>query len=186
MLAMQYSIPLPHDYHAEQIRARVSERKALFDDHAGLLHKSFIYSEKDHIYAPFYIWKDVSEAKEFLLDDLFKGVVSTFSRHRVRSWIVVSMRYGNRASVPTYARREIDPLPPEESLSIWSTHEKEQQEALITNHPGLYLHVVALDADRWEVLRYSLWESAAAAPKAATDCYQSYDLLHVSEPGLVG
>ncbi len=45
----------------------------------------------------FALWKDVLEAQKFLLDDLFRGVIETFSRHRVRSWFVIHMQYGNRA-----------------------------------------------------------------------------------------
>jgi hypothetical protein len=182
MLAMQYSIPLPLNYDAALIRDRVSRRRAVFDDHAGLVHKSFIYSEEDHLYAPFYLWKDVTEAKNFLLDDLFRGVVETFSRHRVRSWLVLSHAHGNRALKPAYARREIDPIPQDLPLAAFAAQECEKQATLLAD-PNLYMHLVALDADRWEVMHYSLWASPAAAPKAASDCVQDYGVLHVSEPG---
>lgn len=181
MLAMQYSIPLPVDYDAARIRERVQARRALFDDHPGLLHKSFIYSEKDHIYAPFYIWKETGGAERFLLDDLFKGVTDAFSRHRVRSWIVLSMAYGNRAIRPAHARREIDTIPPEDSLKGFAARERCLQSELLA-HEALYMHVVALDADRWEVMRYSLWAGEEAVPKSRSDCQQEYGVLHVSEP----
>jgi len=181
MLAMQYSIPLPANYDAARIRERVTSRRALFDDHAGLLHKSFIYSEADHVYAPFYVWKDVSEARNFLLDDLFAGVVDAFSRHRVRSWLVLSMGYGNRDITPAYALREVDAMTAEEKLPHFAQAERVRQKALLAN-PNLYMHLVALDADRWQVMRYSLWKDAASAGKHSGDCLQSYDVLHVSEP----
>lgn len=181
MLAMQYSIPLPANYDAARIRERVNSRRILFDDHVGLLHKSFIYNEADHIYAPFYVWKDVSEARNFLLDDLFAGVVDAFSRHRVRSWLVLSMCYGNRDVAPAYALREIDSMAPEESLPHFAAVEKERQKTLLAD-PALYMHLVALDADRWEVMRYSLWKDEASAGKHNGDCLQPYGVLHVSEP----
>jgi len=181
MLAMQYSIPLPVNYDAALIRARVSARRALFDDHAGLVHKSFIYSEEDHIYAPFYVWRDVTEARNFLLDDLFAGVAETFSRQRVRSWIVLDMAYGNKDIKPAFARREIDPVAAENRVAHLRDQEKTTQTELLKN-PNLYLHLTALDADRWEVMRYSLWADEATAAPPVTDVYQTYGVLHVSEP----
>lgn len=182
MLAMQYSIPLPADFDAERIRERVHSRRALFDDHAGLVHKSFIYSEQDHLYAPFYVWRDVGEARNFLLDDLFKGVTAAFSRHRVRSWFVLDRALGNKAVQPGFARREIDAIAAEEPLPALREREQAAQAKLLAN-PDLYMYLVALDADRWEVMRYSLWKNAASAPPAQSDCVQEYSVLHVSVPG---
>lgn len=181
MLAMQYSIQLPADYDAVQIEQRVKARKSLFDGHKGLVHKSFLYSENDRLYAPFYIWKDVIEAQAFLLDDLFNGVVETFSRVRVRSWFVVHMAYGNRAVVPGFARREVDIIPSEERLDAFLRYEKDLQNELL-NDPNLYMHIAAFDADRWEVLRFSLWKDEASAGKPTGDSHIDYRVLHVSEP----
>jgi hypothetical protein len=182
MLAMQYSIPLPAGYDPAWIKDRVEARRGLFDVHAGLVHKSFLYNEKEQLYAPFYLWKDVGEARDFLLDDLFKGVVETFNRHRVRSWYVVSKACrGMDSAKATYARREIDLIPAEETLAHYLQTEKQAQEALMQN-PALCMHVVAIDADRWEVMRFSLWLDKASSDKPAGDCIQDYDVLHVSTP----
>ncbi len=181
MLAMQYSIPLPGNYDAAQIRARVGARCKLFDAHAGLAHKSFLYNDADKLYAPFYVWKDVIEAQKFLLDDLFKGVIDTFSRHRVRSWYAVHMAYGNRDLLPLYAVREIDAIAPEEKLDVFLANEKTRQTSLLKN-PDLYMHLVALDADRWEILRFSLWRDKQSASTPSSDVFQDYEVLHVSEP----
>ena len=181
MLAMQYSIQLPENYDANNIRNRVKFRKSLFDDHEGLVHKSFLYNDADKIYAPFYIWKDVSAAKDFLLDDLFKGVIETFSRHRVRNWFVMHMVYGNRKLIPGYAQREVDIVSAEESLDVYLKRDKAMQDTLASD-PNLYMHVVALDADRWEILHFSLWKDKASAPKPASDAFHTYEVLHVSEP----
>lgn len=181
MLAMQYSIQLPVNYDEGEIKNRVESRKSLFDDHEGLVHKSFLYNAEDKLYAPFYIWKDLMEAQKFLLDDLFNGVVKTFSRCRVRSWFVVHAAYGNRALTPGFARREVDVIPPEEKLDVFLNYEKDLQlEAL--KDPALYMHVAAFDADRWEVLRFSLWKDQVSAPKPSSDSYIDYSVLHVSEP----
>lgn len=181
MLAMQYSIQLPVNYDAGAIRDRVSARSKLFDDHAGLVHKSFLYNEDDKVYAPFYVWKDVTEARNFLLDDLFKGVVTTFNRHRVRGWIVMHMCYGNRSLKPAFARREVDIIPPEEPLAGYVARDRKMQDELAKD-PNLYMHVLAVDTDRWEVLHFSLWKDEASAAKPASDSYLTYEVLHVSEP----
>lgn len=180
MLAMQYIIPLPVGYDAQKIRERVDVRSRLFDGHDGLVHKSFLYNDDEKLYAPFYIWKNVVEARDFLMDDLFKGVIESFTRHRVRSWFVVQMAYGNRAIAPTYAVREMDAIPPEERIDQYITGEKKRQEALLAN-PNLYAHVIAMDADRWEILHFSLWKDRQSAEKPHSDSHMSFDVLHVTE-----
>lgn len=181
MLAMQYSIPLPNNFNAEQIRARVEERRLLFDAHEGLVHKSFIYNQEDHLYAPFYIWEDVTKAQDFLLDQLFKGVIETFNRQRVRSWFVFSLKYNTTDFEPEHAQSETDPVPTEAHLDKLIEREREVQEELMQNK-DVYMHALALDADRWEILRFSLWRNKSSAPKPAADVYIPYEVLHVSEP----
>lgn len=182
MLAMQYTIELPQNFPASRIHARVSERSRLFDSLPGLVHKSFLFNEEDNIYAPFYIWENDNVAKEFLLDDLFKGVISSFSRPRVRSWNVISASYSSSKDfAPTFAIREADIIPVEESLQKIAAAEKAKQEAMLAKNNGLYFHAVALDAERWEIIRFSLWRDKSAATKPDADCVQSYDVLHVND-----
>jgi len=181
MLAMQYSIQLPVNYDTALIRQRVSQRSKLFDDHNGLVHKSFLYNDSDKIYAPFYVWQDVIEAQKFLLNDLFHGVIETFSRCRVRSWFVIHMAYGNRAVRPAFALRETDIIAPEEKLDPFLQQEKKLQIDLLQDD-NLYMQLVALDADRWEILRFSLWKDKASAARPSSDAHLEYDVLHVSEP----
>ena len=181
MLAMQYSIHLPVNFDPALIHKRVNDRKGFFDGHPGLIHKSFLYNEVDKVYAPFYIWDNVNAAQEFLLDDLFQGVTETFSRHRVRSWFVLHMKYGNRDLKPTFAQREVDIIPPEESLKSYVKREQDMQTELLKN-PNLYMHLVALDAACWEILHFTLWKDKASAQSLSSDSYLNYEVLHVSEP----
>lgn len=181
MLAMQYSIPLPQNLDASHVRERVNKRRVLFDGHKGLVHKSFVYCPKDHIYAPFYLWKDVSEAEHFLMDDLYQGVIESFGRHRVRSWLVVGAVFGDKTTTPTFARREIDAVSPDASLKKLATDEKNHQQQLLKEHKGLYMQVTCVDADRWEIMRFSLWHDRNVCPDTNSDCVQTYDVLHVSE-----
>ncbi len=181
MLAMQYSIPLPENYDLARIHARVSERAGLFHALPGLAHKAYLLDSQDKIYAPFYIWSDVEQAQKFLFDDLFRGVIKSFSRRpRVRTWFTLERGYGNRAITPTFCMKEVDVIAPEESLEEAVRREKEEHAALLRN-PNLYLRCFAFDSDRWELLRYSLWLNRASAPKSSADCVEMYDALHVSD-----
>jgi len=177
MLAMQYSIELPFGYDPALIRSRVEKRSKLFHGLPGLVHKSYLFSANDSIYAPFYIWSDAAAARSFLFNDLFRGVIETFHRPRVRSWMVLDSVYGNTSFAPQYAVRERDMIAPEDDLEVLFAKEKRAQETLVKN-ANLHFHAVALDAERWEIVRYSLWRNQASAVPPEADCVQSYEVLH--------
>lgn len=182
MLAMQYTIQLPGGYDMGRIRDRVEDRIALFESLPGLAHKSYLVNDSDEIYAPFYIWDDIAEARRFMLHDLFKGVIQSFSRPRIRTWTVIDRVYGNRDITPTFAVREADIIPMEESLEKMVAREVKAQAKLLEND-HLHFHAIAIDPDRWELMRYSLWKDQKSAEPQAADVVQFYEVLHVSEPG---
>ena len=182
MLAMQYSIQLPHNYDDRLIAERVQQRRDAFDGLPGMYHKAFLYNKTDKLYAPFYVWENLQYARHFLLDELFRGVIKSFSRPRVRDWFVMEQHYGNRELKPGFALREVDRIAPDMSLEQMLEQERAQQQLLLKND-ALYYHLVAFDADRWELIRYHLWRDEQSAKYAAIgDCVQSYKVLHVSEP----
>lgn len=115
------------------------------------------------------------------MDDLYQGVIESFGRHRVRSWLVVGTVFGDKSTNPTFARREIDAVSPDASLKKLAAEEREHQQQLLASHASLYMQVTAIDADRWEVMRFSLWRNRSDAPQTESDCVQTYDVLHVSE-----
>lgn len=178
MLAMQYTITLPADYDMKAIEARVEERRPLFDAIPGLMHKTYLANFDDKIYAPFYIWSDTVQMRDFLMDNLFHGVTTSFSRPRVRTWAVLNLERGQFEGIPTHAVREADPISPEEPLDALFEREKAYQELLLKN-PALYLTVLGLDADRWEVLRYHVWKDIPSASSPHGDVIQPYRVLHV-------
>lgn len=178
MLAMQYTIQLPADYDMKAIEARVEERKPLFDAVPGLVHKSYLANFTDKIYAPFYIWNDITKMRDFIMDDLFHGVTTSFSRPRVRNWAVLNQERGQFSGLPAYAVREADPISPDQPLEALFEQEKTNQAELLAN-PNLYLTVLGLDADRWEVLRYHVWKDEASAAPPHGDVIQPYRVLHV-------
>ncbi len=183
MLAMQYTIELPSGYDEAPIRERVSRRARLFDELGGLHHKSFLFNAADGLYAPFYIWDNEEAARDFLMNDLFSGVIDSFHRPRVRNWNVIRVIDGNRDLIPSYCLQEVDNIPSDTSLQSLMLSEVELQKDLSTN-PDLYFHAIALDPDRWELVRYSIWKNRAAAITSGADCVQDYEVLHVSDSRL--
>lgn len=182
MIAMQYSISLSDDFGIQKIRARVQARYGLFDKMSGLIHKSYLFNAKDRLYAPFYIWRFHDAAREFLLSDIFQDVCNTFRRPRVRMWNVLSYDVFDSSIMPTFAVREVDAVSAEQRLAGLAESERRAHEAL-RGKAGLHSHAVALDADRWELVRYSLWrDEAAARHNLLADTVQTYDVLHLSTP----
>ncbi|MGE5539832.1 MAG: DUF4865 family protein [Gemmatimonas sp.] len=182
MIAMQYTIQLAADFGIEKIRDRIAARAPLFDSLPGLAHKSYLFNHQHGLYAPFYIWNSHDAARDFLLGPLFVGVTQTFGRPRVRTWNVLAYDIADPSVEPTFAVREVDSIASEDSLAELAEIEREQHRAL-TATPGLHSHAVALDADRWELVRYSLWRDQTCAAKPRGDSVQPYEVLHLSTPG---
>jgi uncharacterized protein DUF4865 len=181
MIAMQYTIQLAADFGLDKVLNRVTARYPLFDNLPGLAHKSYLFNHQHGLYAPFYIWNSHDAARDFLLGPLFIGVTQTFGRPRVRTWNVIAYDIIDSAVVPSYAIREVDTVPAEQSMGPLADAERDQHRAL-AGTPGLHSHAVALDADRWELVRYSLWRDAGCALKARGDSVQPYEVLHLSNP----
>ena len=181
MFAMQYAVRLPANYSVERLQDRIAERRGLFDNLDGLTHKSFLVNRGQHIYAPFYIWHDSEAARDFLLGDLFDGVIRAFGRPRIRRWTILSCGQGDRSRKPVFAAYEIDKVDAEAKLSTVNAREAEAHDEMM-QRPGLYAHVVGLDPDRWEIARFSLWHERELMPSSTSDCVQGFRVLHVSEP----
>jgi hypothetical protein len=127
------------------------------------------------------VWQDLGQARQFLLDQLFRGVMESFKRPRVRNWMVTHQGYGNRALQPSHAIREIDSIPVDQDIEKLIAEERLAQQEMLANE-NCYYHLAAIDPDRWEILRYHLWKDAASSPRLGSDCIQTYSVLHVSEP----
>lgn len=184
MLAMQYTIRLANEFDLGRIKKRVAKRRHLFDDLPGLTQKSFLVNAELGTYAPFYVWSSHEKARQFLLGDLFSDVIKSFGRPRVRLWGI--LYFGQTASLapPTFAVRCVEALSVDAELTeIGEAEAVRHAKAMAT--PGLYSHAVALDADRWEIVRYSLWQDRESAGKVDGDCIDTYDVLYVTAPGLV-
>ena len=180
MLAMQYSVRLPTGSDIEEASNRVEKRRNLFQGLSGLAHKTYLYDEEERLYAPIYLWRSHQAAQEFLVDGLFDDVVSTFGRPRVRSWNILDFGYGKSTVRPKFACYESDRVEASDSLSRLLSKEREIQQQCLED-PMLFARFTALDADRWELARFSFWAEENIDSRAAADCVQTYRILDVCE-----
>lgn len=181
MIAMQYTIRLAHDFNVERIHDRVNSRRCLFDDLAGLVHKSFLFNEKEGLYAPFYVWEGNEPARDFLTGPLFQGLVENFGRPRVRCWTVLEFSQSSVPVVVDTAIKEVEPVAAETKLTDLKARERAHHQAMLEK-PGLGCHLVGLDADRWELMRYSTWAAGTQPADWDADLIEHYDVLHLSRP----
>lgn len=181
MIAMQYTIRLAGDFSADQVRDRVENRRCLFDDLPGLFHKSFLYNEGEGLYAPFYVWADDESARRFLTGGLFQGLVEMFGRPRVRCWTVLAFSEAGAANIAQMAFKEVDAIAAETKLADL-VRDEEARHAAAGKAPGIGCHLVGIDPDRWELMRYSTWEGPALPPACDADMMESYEILHLSRP----
>lgn len=179
MLAMQYSVRLPREFDIDQVYKHVSTRSPLFDGFPGLKHKFYLYDPEEHIYAPFYIWENTQSAQEFLLHNLFNGVIEAFGRPRVRSWQIIEFDMGISQEQPTFLYTSFDKAGCQKPLTEIMKDEKKAHQAMLSRE-GLYANMVLLDPDRWEIGRFGFWQNRANAIPVTADCVSEYDVLQMN------
>ncbi|MFI6152620.1 DUF4865 family protein [Kitasatospora sp. NPDC051170] len=209
MHAMQYEITLPADYDMGIIRRRVAERGHLLDGHPGLGLKAYLIRERGrdaspvNQYAPFYLWRTAEGMNGFLWGPGFRGLSADFGRPAVRHWLGAGLAHGfggdnggdnggqapnngqdlqsvrspDAGRMPTTATRDTVRLP--EASDPAEAVERALAE-LPTTHPALHTAAVAVDPDRWELLRFALWHGPAPEDVPGT----RYQVLHLSRPEL--
>lgn len=188
MIAMQYAFPLAENYDMSRIRARIAEKGPLFDNLPGLVSKAFLVNDLGtgspfNEYATFYVWKDESAMRDFLLSDRFQAVVDNFGRPRVRHWTLLDQRGAEDLRRARFAQREFVPLPESLPVSEFVAQERAASRVL-ANTPGFIARVAALDAELWEAVRFTLWRDRRAAPHAVGA--HAYDVAYVAGPASLG
>ena len=179
MIAMQYTIRFAGDYDNQLLLDRVARRKSLFEGLDGVLHKAYLFNSDQAIYAPFYVWENDDAARAFLTGDLFRDVVDTFGRPRVRCWGVIAFSGVIGAGAPKVAVKELDAIPAEEALADLLQRE-EQLHAQAVKTDGLCFHLAGIDPDRWELMRYSAWCDPSQVQNCNADAVESFDILQLS------
>jgi Domain of unknown function (DUF4865) len=183
---MQYTITLPADYDMSIIHERVRSRGHRTDGFPGLAFKAYLIRERGvdgspvNLYAPFYLWDDTEGMNRFLWGGGgFGGIVSDFGRPAVRSWTSVHQAAGpDRGQPPRFATRLLEAVPdgadPAEVVPL--ARAEAERTALL---PGVHRTVLALDPDRWELVRLTLWTQPPPAEESAGAT--RYRVLHLSE-----
>jgi hypothetical protein len=184
--AMQYTMTLPADYDMSIIRERVRTRGFRTDGFPGLAFKAYLIRERGvdgspvNAYGSFYLWNDTEGMNRFLWGGGgFGGIVADFGRPAVRSWIGVRQAAGPaRQLSPRFATRRLAAVPdgadPAEAVTL--ARDAAERTALL---PGVHRTLVALDPDRWELVRTTLWADAPPAEESAGA--DRYRVLHLSE-----
>jgi hypothetical protein len=182
MHALQYEMTLPADYDMGIIRARVTRVSPALEEWAGLGLKAYLIRERGvhgspvNQYAPFYLWNTVEGMNRFLWGGAFQGLVDDFGRPAVRQWTGLGCAEGT-GSRPAIAVRRRRPVPEAVELTVLMEDAVAEAERLAAED-GAVLAAAAVDAHRWELVHFSLWEHDA--PKADGDVFE---VLHLSEPG---
>jgi len=173
MQAMQYVIKLPADYDMAVIRHRVATRAAALDGFPGLGLKAYLIRDKQ--YAPFYLWNDPDGMNRFLWTGGFRGIVTDFGRPTVRHWIGLAYAAGSRSELPTTATRHVIAVPEDVDPQRFVTEAVEHLDPT-----GSYCTALAVDPDRWELVRFTLW---AGEPGEGTPGTR-YEVLRLNVPEL--
>ena len=109
----------------------------------------------------------------FLTGDPFGEIVEVYGRPRVRTWNLLEFDTVDSAVTPGFAVRELDSVDAGDSLWAVTRREAERHREIL-ERPGLAAHAAALDPDRWEIARFSLWRDAECAEAPNADCVQTY------------
>ncbi|EXG81597.1 DUF4865 family protein [Cryptosporangium arvum] len=167
MHAMQYEIPLPTDYDMGIIRRRVATRGAALDHFPGLGLKAYLIRE--HAYAPFYLWNDMSGMNTFLWGGGFANIIRDFGRPPVRQWTGLAFARGPASEARTATRLDVH-LPDGDPSDVI-------RRAIDELVPGPDVHSAALviDTHHWVLTRFTL---------GGTHPGTRYEVLHLSTPGL--
>lgn len=186
MFAMQYSHRLPADYDMQVIRQRAARRGPMWDDTQGLVFKAFVSQERGrhnaagHVYASVYLWHDTAEAARFLMGERFQGVIDSFGRPRVETWLPLDARAGadhaQKASWLLREERVVDAAADRPRLLAAEAETNRRRAA----EPGIVAVWTALDLGAWRLARFTL----SAHEPEITDAATLYEVLHLARPGI--
>lgn len=175
MIAMQYSFVLPADYDMGVIRERIATRGPLLDNLPGLVFKAYLHAaEPEHVYAPFYLWRDEEAMHGFLDGPAFAGVARAFGWPSVKTWTPWHATVSDEVRAARFATHGDALIAPYSALS----EVRSQQEALARQAlaRGALAVVVGFEPVTWTITRLCLWRDAPPGGERV------YHVGHVSAP----
>lgn len=172
MLAMQLKLRFGVNA-GSMSNAAISDCAKQIGPRHGLVHASCLVDESEQCCTPLFIWRTPEDMSGFLFGEPFAEVVDAYGRPRVRTWNVLEFDLADSAATAQYARREVDNINPDSNLRDVVRREGERHREVL-DCPGLVAHAATIDADRWEIARFSLWRDDACAVAPNADCVQVY------------
>ncbi|WP_397449025.1 DUF4865 family protein [Pseudomonas sp. NA-150] len=184
MLAKQYSHRLPADYDMNIIRQRAIARGPLWDDIQGLAFKAFVVQTKGehgavgNLYASVYLWHDSQAAVELIMGERFQGVIDSFGRPAIESWLPLDARAGQAKQALTLYREE---LPIAENADRQALLQAEvERNQMIARQEDTVAVVTAIDLATWCLIRLRVSSEKPSSVHAGV----AYEVLHLARPGL--
>lgn len=184
MLAKQYIHRLPADYDMDIIRRRAAARGPEWDATPGLAFKGFVARERGrhgaigNVYSSVYLWRDPAGAAEFIFDDRFRAVTSSFGRPRIETWLPFDARRGPAAQARTLYREDVG-LP--DSVDYPAVRAREiERNAMLAAQSDTLAVVTALDLAAWHLVRLTVSAEAPDPSRAGTP----YQVLYLARPEL--
>jgi hypothetical protein len=164
MIAMQYSIVLPADYDMSIIDRRIAERGHLTDGFPGLAFKAYLQARKegsypsnrDNVYAPFYLWNSPDGMNDFLCGPGFAGLAQSFGWPSVKTWSVWHAEASPGLADARFATRELAALPPHARLDELRASETEHARSKVTVQ-GALAALCGFEPTTWTAMRFALW-----------------------------
>ncbi|MET9385592.1 DUF4865 family protein [Streptomyces sp. NPDC002928] len=142
-----------------------------------LLRERGVHGSPVNQYAPFYLWNTMEGMNTFLWGGAFQGLSNDFGRPAVQQWTGLAYEEGAASGSPARFAVRRRPVPDGVLLSEFMAEAVGEVERL-AQEDGAVLAAAAVDARRWELAHFFLWEHDA--PKADGDVFE---VLHMSAPG---
>ncbi|WP_296254148.1 MULTISPECIES: DUF4865 family protein [unclassified Pseudomonas] len=184
MFAMQYFHRLPSDYDMQVIRDRARQRASIWDVAEGLVFKAFVSQQRGqngalgNLYASVYLWLNPTAAASFLTSDKFVGVIDSFGRPAIETWLPLDARRGPAITAAWLYREEmlLSAGADVTALGIQeSAHNRHH-----TAQPETVAAWSVLDPKEWRLVRFRL----SAGPVKTSSDATVYQVLHLAAPGL--
>ena len=178
-LAMQYSFTLPADYDMAIVE-RASPKKARRSTAGGACAPrptcppAATLTQRENLYAPFYVLDDAAAMSGFLNGRGFAGVSDAFGWPEVRTWIVWRAALAPDLEQARFATREIAPIEPHAALDELEAQENEAVDEAVDR--GALAAVAGFEPTRWTRVRFRMWRGRPGR----RDGVALYDVGHVS------